>query len=218
MQPPPVCIDKKVLYVTGSTINIATDVAILCLPIREVLRLQMHRQTKVGLIAVFLLGGLVCIVSAVRFTVLLRANSPDLTWEFAGVLAWTNAELATAIASACLPVTRPLFRRCLPKTWLASNDGLRQNPDSAYGRSGGTGPASHANKSFSERVYRSSHSTGNFQRLSDSNAAMHDSSSDKGLVSHDVEAIDMDHLQPRQIVVTHTFEMTAAARHQGSKK
>lgn len=216
MQPPPVCIDKKVLYVTGSTINIATDVAILCLPIRQVMRLQMHRQTKVALVAVFLLGGLVCIVSAVRVNVLLKANSPDLTWEFAGVLAWTNAELATAIASACLPVTRPLFRLCLPKTWLASNDRLRQNPDSAYGRSGGTGPSALVNKSFSGRVYQNSHLTGNFQRLPDAYTATHDSSSDKdGLVNHDVEAIDMDHLQPRQIVVTHTFEMMTAARDQG---
>ena len=216
MQPPPVCIDKRVLYVAGSTINIATDVAILCLPIRQVMRLQMHRQTKVALVAVFLLGGLVCIVSAVRFTVLLKANSLDLTWEFAGVLAWTNAELATAIASACLPVTRPLFRLCLPKSWLASNDGLRRNPDPAYGRSGSARPSALVNKSSSGRVYRGSHLTGNFQRLADVYTATQDSSSDKdGLVNHNVEAIDLDHLQPRQIVVTHTFEMTAAARDDG---
>ena len=215
MQPPPVCIDKLVLYVTGSTINIATDVAILCLPIRGVLKLQMHRQTKLALIAVFSRGGVVCIVSAVRFTVLLRANSPDLTWEFAGVLAWTNAELATAIASACLPLTRPLFRRCLPKTWLASNDRSRQNPESAYGRRGGARSSDLVNKSLPGRNYQSSHLKNNFPRLPDAYTATNDSSSDKGLVNHDAVAIDMGDLQPGQIAVTNTFEMTTAPREQG---
>jgi hypothetical protein len=221
MIPPPICIDKKILYITGSSINIATDVAILCLPIREVMRLQMHRQTKLALVAVFLLGGIVCIVSAVRFNVLMKANSPDLTWEFAGVLAWTNAELATAIASACLPVSRPLFRRCLPKSWISSNDRSGQNPESGYGRSGASGPST-GNKNFSvPRSYRTSHLTSNFQRLPDAYTATNDSNSDKdGLVYHGTDAIDMDNLQPRQILVTHTFETksTTTAGHQGRRE
>lgn len=58
MQPPPVCVDKKVLYVTGSVINVLTDVAILCLPVREVLRLQLNKKSKIAMVFLFLLGGL----------------------------------------------------------------------------------------------------------------------------------------------------------------
>jgi hypothetical protein len=71
------------------------------------------------------------------------------------------------------------------------------------------------NKSFPGRSYQSSHLTNNFQRLPDAYTATNDSSSDKGLVKHDAVAIHMGDLQPGQIAVTNTCEMTTAPRDQG---
>lgn len=94
MTPPPVCINKTTLFIVGSIINITIDLAILTLPIEKVIHLRMHRCTKIALVIAFLLGGIVCIVSVYRFTVLFRSELPDLTWEFADVLNRTTAELA----------------------------------------------------------------------------------------------------------------------------
>ncbi|KAM3075712.1 hypothetical protein ACMFMG_007843 [Clarireedia jacksonii] len=115
MQPPPICIDKTALYVSGATINILTDVAILVLPVTNVLHLQLNRKSKFAVILLFLLGGLVCVVSIYRFVVLFRAKSPDITYEFAGIVNWSVAELATAVASASLPTMRPLIRVLIPR-------------------------------------------------------------------------------------------------------
>lgn len=139
MSPPPVCINKEILYIVGSTINVATDVAILCLPIGKILGLQLSRRNKVGVIAVFLLGGLVCVVSIYRFTVLVRANSPDLTWEFANVLNWSAVEVATAVASACLPLMRPLLVRVIPRSFMRSTAGTHSHPTGNNTYGGGNG-------------------------------------------------------------------------------
>ena len=52
------CIDFNAWYLAGSVIIIVTDLAILCLPIYRVRRLKMGLRTKVGVIGMFLLGGL----------------------------------------------------------------------------------------------------------------------------------------------------------------
>ncbi|KAI9705382.1 MAG: hypothetical protein M1820_005212 [Bogoriella megaspora] len=120
MSPPPICLDRTVLYVVGSTVNISTDFAILTLPITQITKLQMRRRTKIALIFVFLLGGVVCVVSIYRFFVLLKASYSDLTWGFANVLNWTAAELATAVAAACLPVMQPLAKALVSNKWITS--------------------------------------------------------------------------------------------------
>lgn len=120
MTPAPVCINKAIFYVAGSIVNILTDIAILCLPIQKILCLQLDRRTKIVLIFVFLLGGLVCFISIYRFTILFATDSPDFTWYFTKFLNWTAIELAMAIASACLPTMRPLLLACMPSCCLGS--------------------------------------------------------------------------------------------------
>lgn len=53
-----VCIDSSMFWVANAVLNIATDVIVLALPVREVWKLQLRLQEKIMLYAVFLLGGL----------------------------------------------------------------------------------------------------------------------------------------------------------------
>lgn len=52
------CIDSDVFWISYGILNIVTDVVILLLPVREVIRLQVPRREKIGLLVVFLLGAL----------------------------------------------------------------------------------------------------------------------------------------------------------------
>lgn len=52
------CVDISADYIAVGTINILTDVAILCLPMPQLWQLQMSRARKVQMMGMFLLGGL----------------------------------------------------------------------------------------------------------------------------------------------------------------
>ena len=52
------CIDLKASFIGNAVPNIATDAAIICLPIYQVWKLQINRVQKISLMGVFLLGTL----------------------------------------------------------------------------------------------------------------------------------------------------------------
>ena len=58
MNPPPQCIDHTKFFIGNSVPNIVADVAILSLPVREVLQLKMTTRARAAVIGMFLLGGL----------------------------------------------------------------------------------------------------------------------------------------------------------------
>ena len=58
ISPPPKCINQRNFFIGNSIPNILGDVAILCLPVKQVWQLNMSKKTKVGVSAMFLLGGL----------------------------------------------------------------------------------------------------------------------------------------------------------------
>lgn len=52
------CIDIELKYLVNCIPNTATDVGLLILPIPHLLKLHVNKSQKIGLIAVFMLGGL----------------------------------------------------------------------------------------------------------------------------------------------------------------
>jgi hypothetical protein len=54
----PTCINRNALYFAVNGFNIFTDVVILLLPIRLVLGLQIPSRQKIGLLFIFMTGGL----------------------------------------------------------------------------------------------------------------------------------------------------------------
>ena len=83
------------------------DIAILFLPIREVLHLQLSTNKKVALSLIFALGSFVVVTAIVRMAVLYRPNEPDFDLTQGDI--WLNVHLGTAIISACLPTYKPLI-------------------------------------------------------------------------------------------------------------
>lgn len=62
------CVDRRILFVATSAINIVLDLLILGLPLRIFIGLQVPRRTKIALMMVFLLGFLYVIVSLSFFS------------------------------------------------------------------------------------------------------------------------------------------------------
>ncbi|KAH9204971.1 hypothetical protein DL95DRAFT_493910 [Leptodontidium sp. 2 PMI_412] len=110
------CIEMSKIFAVHGGLNIATDIAMLILPVVMVRKLQLPRREKVALAGLFMTGTLVCIVSIIRLKkVLFIISAADITWFASDVVIWTTVEVNVGIICACLPSFKPLLRRHFPR-------------------------------------------------------------------------------------------------------
>ncbi|ERS95378.1 hypothetical protein HMPREF1624_08256 [Sporothrix schenckii ATCC 58251] len=133
--------------------NIASDVAIFCLPIPILKSLNLRRQQKVLVMAIFGLGFFTCAISVVRIKYLQQAA--DLSWQNVAASCWSVGELSSAVTCLCLPTLKPLVQQVLPHLVGGSSSGK------SSGHSGHSGPDGSAGAvhGHSSRGYRK-HSEG----------------------------------------------------------
>ncbi|KAL1615515.1 hypothetical protein SLS56_011784 [Neofusicoccum ribis] len=104
------CINLKASFIGNAVPNILTDVAILCMPIGQVWKLQVTPTQRASLCFMFLLGSFVLFASIYRFTTIMQFQLTDTTWTLATACTWCVVEVASGIISACLPTLRPLMK------------------------------------------------------------------------------------------------------------
>ncbi|RDW93166.1 uncharacterized protein DSM5745_00488 [Aspergillus mulundensis] len=115
------CISSKGLWFSNASMHIATDLAILVIPIPALAKLELPRKQKVALISIFAVGGFVCITSICRLISLKKiSDSSDPTYDNVGAATWSAVECNVGIICACLPTLRPLISRMIPR--LLSSD------------------------------------------------------------------------------------------------
>ena len=117
------CINYEAVLTVFSTLNIATDVAILCLPLPLVWKLQISRRQRFQIIGIFLLGGLydkpifamvqltidsICAVSIIRIFAVTSTSLDDPSWSNVYGTVWSVVEIDIGIVCACLPMLGPL--------------------------------------------------------------------------------------------------------------
>ncbi|KAM0795174.1 hypothetical protein BDR22DRAFT_894424 [Usnea florida] len=103
------CINFHDVLIIFSSLNIGTDILILCLPVPQLWRLNMPRRRKYELMGIFLLGGFFCVASVIRVPYIARMSLLDPSWSDVYGAIWSIVELNLGILSACLPTLRPLF-------------------------------------------------------------------------------------------------------------
>ncbi|KAL8387927.1 hypothetical protein RB595_009570 [Gaeumannomyces hyphopodioides] len=108
-----VCIDLFLTQLAISIPSILVDVAILCLPIPHVLKLQLAPWQRFLVMFAFLLGSYVVFASCYRFRVFLGYSTDDVPWTIADGLAWNIVELSSGIVSACFPTLGPIVRSAI---------------------------------------------------------------------------------------------------------
>ncbi|KAL4903494.1 hypothetical protein BDW74DRAFT_168999 [Aspergillus multicolor] len=122
---PGFCLSSKGLWFSNASMHIATDLAILVIPIPALVKLELPRKQKVALISIFAVGGFVCITSICRLISLKRiSDSSDPTYDNVGAATWSAVECNVGIICACLPTLRPLISRITPQL-LSSNHNPR---------------------------------------------------------------------------------------------
>ncbi|KAI1644699.1 uncharacterized protein F4817DRAFT_346079 [Daldinia loculata] len=109
--------------------NIVTDIAILCLPIYEIMNLHLTRSQRATLSVIFLLGTGAIVASGIRLRYQIQlayGTSTDFTLVNVNFILWTTLEPDLAIICGCLPVLGPLFNSLLrmrPFTWIRQSLG-----------------------------------------------------------------------------------------------
>lgn len=103
------CGDEFLSYILTGSMNIATDVMVLLLPIPSLMRLELSLASKMTLIATFACGLFTCIVGALRLQEILTVDFNDYTYSIANAMTYSAIEPALAIILACVPTLRPLF-------------------------------------------------------------------------------------------------------------
>ena len=145
---PGTCIDTATFFFVNAAFNIATDVAIMLLPIPVIKSLHLPIRQRVVLSFVFAVGMVATATSTVRiFTLNVNIQSVDPTWEIGQSSLWSAAEMNTAIICACLPVLKAPLQAVFPRLFSAASR-ARSN-GTYYGNNygsnyGGYGPRSPA--------------------------------------------------------------------------
>ncbi|KAI1377141.1 hypothetical protein F4677DRAFT_459487 [Hypoxylon crocopeplum] len=109
---PGTCISITGNWYANAGFSIATDVAILVLPMQPIFRSSLPKKQKWALVIVFALGIFVTITSILRMQTLdFSSTSSDPTYDVASST-WTAIEENVAIICACLPMCKG------PLNWL----------------------------------------------------------------------------------------------------
>ncbi|KAL4793361.1 hypothetical protein BDV19DRAFT_380158 [Aspergillus venezuelensis] len=110
------CISMKGLWFSNASMHIATDLAILVIPIPALAALELSMKQRVVLISIFALDGFVCVTSICRLLSLKKiSDSSDPTYDNVGAATWSAIECNVGIICACLPTLRPLVSRIIPQ-------------------------------------------------------------------------------------------------------
>ncbi|KAK8087847.1 hypothetical protein PG997_002808 [Apiospora hydei] len=94
----------------SAILNIAVDLVVLVLPLKQLYQLQTNLKKKIMIMIMFSLGIFVTIVSAIRLrSLIMFANSQNITWDYNEAAYWSTIEMHVGIVCACLPALRALF-------------------------------------------------------------------------------------------------------------
>lgn len=97
--------------VTISTFtNIATDLVILSIPISSLMKVQLARKERAGLLFVFLMGSVSVVAAFVRFICLKLVQSIPRASITHTIDVWALVEIVSSVLAVCMPSLRTFVR------------------------------------------------------------------------------------------------------------
>ncbi|KAH8836600.1 hypothetical protein MCOR27_010357 [Pyricularia oryzae] len=147
-------IDSKRFYIGTAIPTVVTNLLLLAMPVPYVWRLRMPTPQKVAVLAVFLFGAILTVVSAVRLVVIVDVDvaDPDMTWNIVDSIIWSHVEGNIAILCCCLPTLKPILDICTAGTTKAAE---RVNRESRKPAGAGLGGGRHNGSSTLVRTPQS---------------------------------------------------------------
>ncbi|RDW71688.1 hypothetical protein BP5796_07722 [Coleophoma crateriformis] len=106
------CLTKDAVWITNSSVSIATDLVILCIPVSTIFGLNIPLCRKIPIFCMFGVGIVACMITILRMSSLLMvARDHDITYINAITATWSIAEITAAIICASVPGIKPIFQR-----------------------------------------------------------------------------------------------------------
>ncbi|KAH8665080.1 hypothetical protein BGZ60DRAFT_63391 [Tricladium varicosporioides] len=106
----PNCINRTNLVFAISGLAFVTDIAVLLMPMKYLIRLRVSTRERIQVIAVMGLGGVTCIASIVRFKYMgVVAYGSDPTWDGFYLSFWSSIEFHLGVITSCIPAIKPLY-------------------------------------------------------------------------------------------------------------
>ncbi|CAK7210155.1 hypothetical protein SBRCBS47491_000677 [Sporothrix bragantina] len=102
------CLNLLRFYYISFGIKLVTDIILFLEPIPTLLHLKLPWVKRVGLVIMFSLGLLTCVISIIRATYL-NDTSSDVTWRLVDPIDWSTAEVCSLIICACIPYVRNIL-------------------------------------------------------------------------------------------------------------
>lgn len=123
------CLDlQKFTYFTNIS-NLITDFWIFLMPVPVIWHLQLQTKKKLLLSLIFCIGLATCVISSLRLTVVFGHTSPDFTWTFVPLGAYSVFEPLGGILCTNLPIIWHMWRK--RRTPLLPGSGFKANSSSA---------------------------------------------------------------------------------------
>ncbi|KAI0418964.1 hypothetical protein F5X98DRAFT_336817 [Xylaria grammica] len=117
------CIDINIFSWARAAIEIAVDIGIISLPLRDIVRTQLSWRMKAQVFVMFALGFVVTIVSIVRLQSLIQfAQTKNPTYDNAPGIYWSVLECDIFIICACLPSIRSITLKIFPQFFGTKKD------------------------------------------------------------------------------------------------
>ncbi|KAJ4406647.1 hypothetical protein N0V82_010070 [Gnomoniopsis sp. IMI 355080] len=105
------CGSQSAVFAVFAIMSLVTDLAVLTMPIRTLVGLQLPLWKKASLLATFAVGFLACIVSIIRMVFLSKIDYNDVTFTSVPAVLLSAVEPSLAVVLACVPLLRPLISR-----------------------------------------------------------------------------------------------------------
>lgn len=122
---------QRVNVIYSTSVDIASDLMIMALPLSVLPTLHLDKRKKIGLGVAFCLGAIIICVAIVRLTQVIVGDQVDLV----GLAIWGAVETATALIVGSLPPLKSLLARGVKKYQTS-----RKNTSGyAYGSGYGSG-------------------------------------------------------------------------------
>ncbi|KAF2873320.1 hypothetical protein BDV95DRAFT_604828 [Massariosphaeria phaeospora] len=102
------CANQFSVLLGLAVVDVAVDLMIMILPLPWILRLQLPRRQKFGVLAIFLVGSLAIGCGIARLYFFIMALAP--TSVVSNLMFWGMVETGVAVIAACLPTIRPALK------------------------------------------------------------------------------------------------------------
>ncbi|KAI4665574.1 uncharacterized protein J4E78_003036 [Alternaria triticimaculans] len=127
---PDYCINQNLFYLVAAAFNIGLDVAIVLIPIPNLMTLKLSSRKKVFLSAIFGVGGITIIVSCIRLSAVAKyATSQNPMYDNLMSGVYSILEINVGIICVSMPAFRRFLAQLVPKCFGTTQNNSDPNED-----------------------------------------------------------------------------------------